>query len=71
VDFYVLLAGWENDGSTATFKIYVNSLINWVWIGGVIMILGTIIATWTNPAQREATYVLKQTGLVPASQSGD
>ena len=59
VDFYVLLLDWNDDGTSATFKIYVNSLINWVWIGGIVMILGTIIATWSNPARREATYVLK------------
>lgn len=59
MDFYVLLLDWNDGGTTATFKIYVNSLINWVWIGGIVMILGTIIATWSNPARREATYVLK------------
>jgi len=69
IDFYILLVGWDNDGASATFKIYVNSLINWVWIGGIIMILGTIIATWSNPARREATYVLKQTVLTPVVQS--
>jgi cytochrome c-type biogenesis protein CcmF len=69
IDFYILLVGWDNEGESATFKIYVNSLINWVWIGGTIMILGTIIATWSNPARREATYALKQTALTPVVQS--
>ena len=59
VDVYVLLVGWDELGTTATFKIYVNSMINMVWIGGILMILGTIIATWTTSARREATYVLK------------
>ena len=59
VDFYVLLVGWDDGGTNATFKIYVNSMINMVWIGGVLMILGTIIATWSPPTRREATYVLK------------
>ncbi len=71
MDFYVLLVGWDAQGTSATFKIYVNPLINWVWIGGIVMILGTIIATWSSAARREATYVLKQTGLVPVSQTGD
>jgi cytochrome c-type biogenesis protein CcmF len=62
-DVYVLLVGWEDGGETATFKIYVNSLINWVWIGGLMMIIGTIIAAWNNPSQREATYVLKPGGM--------
>jgi cytochrome c-type biogenesis protein CcmF len=59
VDFYTLLLDWSNGGKTATFKIYVNSLINWVWIGGFMMIIGTIIAAWAPSGQREATYVLK------------
>ncbi len=63
MDFYVLLVGWDNQGTSATFKIYVNSLINWVWVGGIIMILGTIIATWNPTAQRESTYVLKPEAL--------
>jgi cytochrome c-type biogenesis protein CcmF len=63
VDVYAMLVGWDDQGTSATFKIYVNSLINWVWIGGFVMILGTLIATWSNAAQREATYVLKREGL--------
>jgi cytochrome c-type biogenesis protein CcmF len=63
VDVYVLLIGWDTTGTSATFKVYVNPLINWVWIGGIVMILGTIIATWNNSARREVTYVLKPTVL--------
>jgi cytochrome c-type biogenesis protein CcmF len=63
VDVYVLLIGWDTTGTSATFKVYINPLINWVWIGGIVMILGTIIATWNNPARREVTYVLKPTVL--------
>lgn len=68
MDFYVLLLAWDASGTSATFKIYVNPLINWVWIGGIVMILGTIIATWSHPARREATYVLKRTVLTPSPQ---
>ncbi len=46
-DFYVLLSGWEDkqaEGMTATFKLYVNPLINLVWWGGIILIIGTVIS---------------------------
>lgn len=46
-DFYVLLIGWEpiaTDG--ATFKVYHNPLVNFVWFGGVIFIIGTMVAAW-------------------------
>lgn len=70
-DVYVLLIGWDNNGTSATFKVYVNPLINWVWIGGIVMILGTMVAAWSNPARREATYVLKPAILTSqASQAG-
>jgi cytochrome c-type biogenesis protein CcmF len=43
-DLYVILAGYEKD--FATFKILVNPLVVWIWIGGAIMILGTIVIVW-------------------------
>jgi cytochrome c-type biogenesis protein CcmF len=46
-DFYVLLVGWESLGNQgATFKIYHNPLVNFVWFGGIVFILGTMIAAW-------------------------
>jgi cytochrome c-type biogenesis protein CcmF len=58
-DVYVLLLGWEEGGSLATLKVYVNPLINWVWIGGIVMILGTFIAAWPSVVtRRETAYAL-------------
>ena len=49
-DYYALLINWEPMSSDlATFKVYINPLINWVWAGGFIFILGTLIAGWTDP----------------------
>ncbi len=45
-DLYVLVAGWEADGSTVTLKVFVNPLANWLWIGGVVFVLGTLAAAW-------------------------
>ena len=50
-DLYVILAGWEGTGETATFKTYINPLVNWIWVGGVVFILGTLIAAWPNPTE--------------------
>ncbi|GIV75667.1 heme lyase CcmF/NrfE family subunit [Litorilinea aerophila] len=51
-DVYVVLNGWEAGGTTATFSIYVNPLTIWMWIGGGVLILGTLIAIWPHPARR-------------------
>ncbi|MHB1482391.1 MAG: heme lyase CcmF/NrfE family subunit, partial [Bellilinea sp.] len=48
-DFYVLLVDWEPISSTGvTFKIYHNPLVNWLWVGGIIFILGTLVAAWPD-----------------------
>jgi cytochrome c-type biogenesis protein CcmF len=46
-DYYVLLTGLNPDAS-ATFKIYVNPLINLVWWGGLVLIVGTVLSTWKD-----------------------
>ncbi len=44
-DLYVILAGWDKEGK-ATFKVLVNPLVAWLWIGGYVMVIGTIFALW-------------------------
>jgi cytochrome c-type biogenesis protein CcmF len=61
-DFYVLLAAFSDDGSTATFKVYINPLINLIWWGGLILILGTLISvapSETAPARVRESAALK------------
>jgi cytochrome c-type biogenesis protein CcmF len=48
-DVYVLLVSWEPIAANgATFKIYLNPLVNWIWAGGLVFILGTLVAAWPN-----------------------
>lgn len=53
-DFYVLLVGSENPDVT-TFKVYHNPLVNFVWLGGGVFILGTLVAAWPGSSQRRVT----------------
>lgn len=45
-DFYVLLTGVDESQTTASFKIYINPLVNLVWWGGIILIIGTFVAVY-------------------------
>ena len=38
-DLYIILAGWDEQNK-AVFKTYVNPLVSWIWIGGLIMAFG-------------------------------
>ncbi len=56
-DVYVVLNGWDNSGSSATFTIYVNPLTMWMWVGGVVLAIGTLIAAWPNAPRRRSESV--------------
>lgn len=56
-DVYVVLNGWESGGATATFTIYINPLTMWMWVGGIVLVLGTMIAAWPHPTQRRSETV--------------
>jgi cytochrome c-type biogenesis protein CcmF len=43
-DIYVVFAGMAEDSGKAVIQLYINPLVNWVWIGGAVMVLGTLIA---------------------------
>ncbi len=46
-DFYVLLVDWEEiSTNSATFKVYHNPLVKWMWMGSWVFIFGTLIAAW-------------------------
>ncbi len=64
-DVYAVLNGWESGGASATFTLYINPLTMWLWVGGLVLVLGTLICTWPHPAQRRtapATSVAYATG---------
>ena len=43
-DIYVVFAGINEDGDKAVIQAYINPLVAWVWIGGIVMILGTLVS---------------------------
>ncbi len=65
-DFYVLMVNWEpTSADQATFRIYLNPLINWVWAGGVIFFFGTLIAAWPDPSPKRAVVKRPQPVAAP------
>ncbi|MEJ2707037.1 MAG: heme lyase CcmF/NrfE family subunit [Anaerolineales bacterium] len=61
-DFYVLLVDWQPITSQgATFKIYLNPLVNWLWLGGFVFIFGTMIAAWPDRESELAVEKARRT----------
>ncbi len=46
-DLYVILVDWQPiSASGATFKVYHNPLVNWLWIGTFVFVFGSLVAAW-------------------------
>jgi cytochrome c-type biogenesis protein CcmF len=62
-DVYVVLAGWEDGGRVASFKVYINPLISWLWLGGLVLMMGTLISLW--PYAPEGRRVARTPSALP------
>jgi len=52
-DLYVVLVDWETiSAEGATFKVYRNPLVNWLWLGAILLIFGTFVAGWPERERR-------------------
>ncbi len=53
-DLYIILGGIEEDG-LATFQILINPLVIWLWIGGGVLLLGTVVAAWPSMSGKQVS----------------
>jgi cytochrome c-type biogenesis protein CcmF len=51
-DVYLVLGDFARDGSEATVKVQVNRLVSWIWLGGVVLTLGSLLSLL--PERRKA-----------------
>ena len=43
-DLYLVLGGYDVQTQVAEFKMFINPLVNWIWLGVGIMVFGSVIA---------------------------
>ncbi|MFL5900793.1 MAG: heme lyase CcmF/NrfE family subunit [Solirubrobacterales bacterium] len=47
-----IAAGYVAEGTPATFRVIVNPLVTWMWIGGLIALAGALIGLWPTRSTR-------------------
>ncbi|MCL5677296.1 MAG: heme lyase CcmF/NrfE family subunit [Firmicutes bacterium] len=58
-DLFVILNGWEKD-MTANFKIYVNPLVAWIWLGEYLLVAATVFAMWPQRRRLSRANLVSQ-----------
>lgn len=68
-DLYVVLGSWSEDGK-ATFKVFVNPLVVWIWIGGIFLLIGTAVAFWPDKAKEVAPLAVPEAPVARRKTEG-
>jgi len=56
-DVYLVLIGIDDDGNRASFKIFINPLQVWLWIGAAVMLAGALLSILTRCQNRPANEI--------------
>jgi cytochrome c-type biogenesis protein CcmF len=70
-DLYAVLGSANPQTKTASFQIHVNPLVNWIWIGCLILTLGSFICMWPQfePEESRVWSVFRSGAAVATSIS--
>ncbi len=60
-DLYVVLEGIDPETGKASVNVIINPLVQWVWIGGLVLLLGTLLALVPSSAERQMKEREKET----------
>jgi len=66
-DLYVVYAGHSPDTNQPVIHAYLNPLVKWIWLGGAIVVLGTLLALVPN--QQPVLALRKVEAYAPAMGS--
>ena len=61
----MVYAGQSPDTQLPVIHAYLNPLVKWIWLGGVVVVLGTLVALLPN---RRAVLVLSPAQAPPAAR---
>jgi len=77
-DLYVVYAGRSPQDNNPVIHAYLNPLVRWIWLGGLVLVLGTILALLPNrqpqivlQAAREPAQIKPLAAPAPAHHAGD
>src|SRR5258707_78707 len=68
-DVYVAFAGIDPDTNLPVIHAFLNPLVKWIWLGGVWVVMGTLLALMPNRRAALAVAPVPQTAASPIVQA--
>jgi len=68
-DLYVVLGSYDESTQLATLIVFMSPLVAWLWIGSIVMAVGTVVAVWPSAAEQRAlaaALAVEDRGMEPA-----
>jgi cytochrome c-type biogenesis protein CcmF len=53
-DLYLVLGSYDDKTGLMTLQVFINPLVVWLWLGGIVMVLGTVIVMTPTAAEQRA-----------------
>lgn len=69
-DLYLILLQYDPQTGVALFKALVNPLVNWIWIGGIVVIFGAHFAVLPDRRRERAWKTAEAMMVRPAASGG-
>jgi cytochrome c-type biogenesis protein CcmF len=71
-DLYIVYEGQNPDTGRPIIKAHLNPLVSWIWVGVLIILLGTVLALFPNmaPIQAMAPVPVRAGLQAPAAPVG-
>jgi len=63
-DLYLILSSWDQQ-QKAVFRLVINPLVTWIWIGGYVLLLGIIVAFWPDAKKHQEAMRLAEERSLP------
>ncbi len=67
-DLYLVYAGRDPDSNQPVIHAFLNPLVKWIWLGGIVLVLGTGLALLPN---RQAVLALRTSEKAAETEAGE